>query len=551
MDRHRLELGLLPVLGLILVSAGLWLNFRYSGEGADGGTNYEDRAKMADSFVDSIGVVTHLDNNLANNSFESIYLARLTEAGIRHVREGVADQNYYRQRLKQISDSGIKLNLGAPLTQSTPTRLWPVDQLISLIDTHLELGIRIHTLEGPNEYNNSRLVWNNQPPPSEWPTWLVEFTRDYANSLRNDPRFQNINIVAPTVTTFAGVNQIIAAGMSPNYVDYANVHWYCDEYWELPPNPVLSNLCNLDPYLANFPRPYPGKPIMITETGIPSAENPAAAPVNLRPLLLSDEVAAKYTSRRLLELFNRGLVRTFLYELYIHPDFPNDDLNYYLGLIKESGEPKPAFRTIANLISLTKDPGANFATRTLSYRLAGPSTLRRTLLQKRSGELLLILWNEVDSRNQPPSQLATLTFESQLMDVKTYAPLTSTEAISSAAAVGQLNFQVGDAPLVLELKPVVAAGGLTSPGATPTSPVGSPAPVKKSTSASPSLETAPGSINEAIAESFILPQRGFLAGPISPLQGLGVSLVIVGALILAGFTTYLIRLGRWEVDVAT
>jgi hypothetical protein len=466
----RASIKSLLLLGLVLVGVGLALTSNNPLEASlDVKSSGQDElldltARSSDKFVDSIGVNTHLDNNLANNTFDSILLGKINSAGIRHVREALLDYNYYRQRLKQMSDSGIKLDLVVERSPTTPTRLPSIDATTALVNTYIAQGVRINSIELPNEYNHPRLVWNNLPPPSDWPKWLVEFSRDFSIRIKNNPSTLNIPVVAPTIINYSAVPLLEQAGPIKNYVDYGNVHWYCHFLFD-DNAPGLGNLCNLDSDLANFGRPYASKPMMITETGIATSANIASEPAQFRSKLLSETVASKYQSRRLLELFNRGIARTYLYELYIRPDTEPTSMSYYFGLIDKNGREKPAFTAIKNMISLTKDAGADNTPGKLKYRLQGPSTLRQTLLQKRNGQFLLWLWNEVDSTQAVSSQGATVTFNQSVMDLKTYNPLTSTNIVAEASAVGQVEIQVADSPVLIALTPSTAppsTGGSTT-----------------------------------------------------------------------------------------
>lgn len=465
----------LLLMGLVLVVGGLTLiNNKPLEASVDVKPSGQDEllditAKSSDKFVESIGINTHLDNNLGNNTFDSILLGKINGAGIRYVRENLLDYNYYRQQLKKISDSGLKLDLIVDKNLSTPTHLPSIDATVGLVNTYISQGVKINSIELPNEYNSARLVWNNLPPPPEWPKWLFEFTRDFSTRIKSNPSTPNIPVIAPTINTYAAVSLLEQAGPIKNYVDDGNVHWYCHFIFD-DNAPGLGNLCNLDSDLANFGRPYAGKPIMITETGIATSTNIAGELAQFRPKLLSETVASKYQSRRLLELFNRGIARTYIYELYIHPNATPTSMDYYFGLIDRNGREKPAFTAIKNMISLTKDAGADFTPGKLKYRLQGPSSLRQTLLQKRNGQFLLWLWNEVDSTQTVSPQGATVTFNQAVMDLKTYDPLTSTNIVAQASAVGQVEIQVADSPILIEMTPSTTAPPSTGGGSTTTNP---------------------------------------------------------------------------------
>jgi hypothetical protein len=74
-------------------------------------------AKRADSFVESIGVNTHLDTSSSYNDFKNLVRPRLLDLGVRYIRDGAltrpgmnADSPYY-QRLRELASDGIKFTL--------------------------------------------------------------------------------------------------------------------------------------------------------------------------------------------------------------------------------------------------------------------------------------------------------------------------------------------------------------------------------------------------------------------------------------------------------
>lgn len=573
---QRASIKSLLLLGLVLVGGGLTLirNIPFDAS-QDNKSSGQDQlldltARPSDKFVDSIGVNTHLDSNLGNNTFESILLGKINGTGIRYVRETLLDQNYYRQRLKQMSDSGLKLDLIIEKNMTTQTHLPSIDATVSLVNTYISQGVKINSLELPNEYNNSRLVWNNSPPPSDWPKWLFEFSRDFSTRIKNNPFTPNITVIAPTLVTYAAVPLLEQAGPIKNNVDYGNVHWYC-HFLSDPNAPGLGNLCNLDSDLANFGHPYLGKPIMITETGIATSTNIAGEPAQFQSKLLSETVASKYQSRRLLELFNRGIARTYLFELYINPNATPTSMDYYFGLIDKNGREKPVFKAIKNMIALTKDAGSDFTAGKLKYRLQGPSTLRQTLLQKRNGQFQLWLWNEVDSTQAVSPQGATMTFNQAVMDLKTYDPLTSTNIVAQASAVGQIEIQVADSPVLIEMIPSTtpptstgggsttinpgngSAGdsGTTNSGSSVTiNPDGSIQNSSGSSSKSKIIRSSSGQSGQITAEDynlFILPAVLHPNIPRQPLlasQAFGIAVLIVGAVMLIANLARLILVFR-------
>jgi len=99
----------------------------------------------------------------------------------------------------------------------------------------------------------------------------------------------------------------------------------------------------------------------------------------------------------LTEYWNQPkIARTYLYELLDEgTDYSNSEFAF--GLVHaDRVTVKPAFTGMANLISILQDPGSSFTPTSLEYTLTGaPSTVHRSLLQKRNGDYYVLLWNEV------------------------------------------------------------------------------------------------------------------------------------------------------------
>ncbi len=94
--------------------------------------------------------------------------------------------------------------------------------------------------------------------------------------------------------------------------------------------------------------------LVFTETGYHNALNDSA---NQPPA--SEEAAAVYFPRLLLEAFGLGARRTFIYELLDEkPDPGLTDLQQHFGLLRNDFSPKPAFAAIRTLIAaVRRSPG--------------------------------------------------------------------------------------------------------------------------------------------------------------------------------------------------
>ncbi|NJN38104.1 MAG: hypothetical protein HC790_04210 [Acaryochloridaceae cyanobacterium CSU_3_4] len=102
---------------------------------------------------------------------------------------------------------------------------------------------------------------------------------------------------------------------------------------------------------------------------------------------VSEQAAAKSLPRLFLEFFNRGIQRTFVYELIDeHPNPKLDDKEKNFGLLRYDGSRKPVFIALRNLITLLKDSKTKsskpFSPQYLDYQLSGNTVnIHHTLLQ--------------------------------------------------------------------------------------------------------------------------------------------------------------------------
>ena len=125
----------------------------------------------------------------------------------------------------------------------------------------------------------------------------------------------------------------------------------------------------------------PGTPIVQTETGY-VVNNTVSQNV------ISEATEAVYEPRLLLHSWNKGIKRTYIYELMEDPSSTAG-----IGLLRSDMTPRPAFTAISSLMSLLADSSGSFPLQTLNYTLTGNTTgVETTLLQKKDGSFWLALW---------------------------------------------------------------------------------------------------------------------------------------------------------------
>ena len=383
-------------------------------------------AKSADSFVDSIGVNTHLRyTDTSYGKFSEVVEPRLKELGIRHIRDGGNNQELFT-KICQLAADGIRTDLVMdPRDNSTP------DNVVQQIQQALP---GVEAVEGPNEWDvNSNVSYKGE----SFPNGLRDYQTDLYNAVKSNPSTSNIAVIAPSMAYPENDQKV---GSIAQYSDYGNMHSYAggnapgqDFDWRWMP----------------LTKAYAGdRPIVATETGYHNAVNdPSAAQKGV-----TEAVAAKYIPRTVLENFNRGVQRTDLYELLDEHQADNQENNF--GLIHADGTPKPAFDALRNLIGLLNDKPGSTASGALSYYFSGNvQNLHHTLLEKSNGDFYLVMWLNSPSTDAPITQRVTLNLLTPTQQAATYLPNRSTDATATFTAPTRITMDVPDSPMVVKVTP--------------------------------------------------------------------------------------------------
>jgi hypothetical protein len=409
-------------------------------DGEAGAAFTTDQARDAQSFVDSIGVNTHITyfDHLYGNF--DLLKQKLEASGIRHVRDGAVLQNdgYNRTvygRWRTLAGFGVKFDVCFDPRGSfkVPTADG-IAQLLALA------GGAVESIEGPNELDVSKK-----------PAW-IDTARNYQQALfeaaKQTPAAANVAFIGPSM---AFVKNAARVGDLTAYVTHGNLHTYAAGGM---PDDLYAKQA------AQAKAMYGNKPLIVTETGYHNAmHNRGSQPP------VSEAASAKYIPRAYFQSFNAGIERTYLYEFFDEwsdPDQVNQEAHF--GLVRFDGTEKPAFVAVRNLISILRDkPGApeNAAASTLSLAITGNTTsLAHTLLRKRDGVYYLALWQEVPSYDtkaqtdlvvQPED--VTITFPKAFRKANLYDPLNSSAPVQQWSRTAKFDVHVPDRVLVLELVP--------------------------------------------------------------------------------------------------
>jgi hypothetical protein len=332
--------------------------------------------RSADAFVDAAGVNVHLAYSGTLYGNGTIVTSVLAALGVRHIRDGTAPtQSPACTQYARFAAAGIHLDLiTSPSLDRSALNSW-----ISC------LGPSLEAIEGPNEYD-----------ASGDPNWAAVL----------ESYMQVLNATAKPAVVIAPVlvseEHALAVGSLASSVSDGNMHDYFAGR-----NPGTSGWGGTDAYgtygsLA-FNMQLAGitsgnKPVIATETGYSDSADQYAVPAATK---------ARYIMRALLEHWNAGVVRTYLYELI---DEGGEPFSHY-GLVDAAGTPKPAYTALKNLLARLSDPGGATTLAPLDYTIAAPSFVHHTLLQKRNGAYALVLWVELPEWD--PNQSAPIAVAPQ------------------------------------------------------------------------------------------------------------------------------------------
>jgi hypothetical protein len=396
--------------------------------------------RSAQNFVDSIGINTHINYFDSSYGNSAVLLRELKSLGIRHLRDGAVLQNDdYNKAVydiwRQLGNLGIRFNMVFdPRGSIKVARTDDVERLLSLS------GYSVESIEGPNELDLSKL-----------PNWR-EVTRSYqqelASAVRRLPNNSTMPLIGPSMAFVAAGRQV--GSISP-LVTYGNLHSY-------PAGHLPSDM--LPSQIAAVSTMYPGKQIVITETGYHNAINDR----NEQPAV-SEAAAAKYIPRLLLETFNHGIVRTYLYEFEDEfPDPAAKEQEKHWGLLRNDGTEKPAFTAVRNMIACLSDntnPRKTGVPHPLTYALQGDTALiHHTLLEKADGRYYFALWQEVSSFDvierkdiSVSPKIVTIALAHPFTNARLYDSLQGSATVIRPVTKTSISVAVPDHVILVEIQP--------------------------------------------------------------------------------------------------
>lgn len=418
-----------------VLSAGTYALQVFTGQPAS--TNYvmtstiaqtiRERARPADTFIDSMGIATHLRyTDTSYGRFEDVVEPRLQELGIRHIRDGGNKSDMYA-KMRRLGALGIRSTLVMdPRDNITPQNV--VEQIKQALPY-------VEAVEGPNEWDAN--VGSMSYKGKSFPDGLREYQADLYRAVKSDPATAKLPVLAPSMAQPESGKTV---GSLAQFSDIGNMHSYSGG--RLPGQ-------DFDWRWLPLTKEFAGdRSIIATETGYHNAVNDRATGHKA----VSEQISAKYIPRTYLEYFNRGIKRTFIYELMDQRNAPDQENNF--GIIRADGTPKPAFYAVRNMIRVLNDSPGSTANGALSYYFSGDvKDLRHTLLQKSNGEFYLVMWLNSESTEATKTQRVTVNLLTPTKEAATFLPNRSSDATATFSAPTRVTMDVPDAPIILKVVP--------------------------------------------------------------------------------------------------
>lgn len=391
-------------------------------------------ARPLGSFVDSVGVNTHLGwLDTAYADFSTVR-ARLREAGIKHIRDGAcAACGWHNERLRALRAEGVKANLvvGDPRNKNGTIEA----NLASIRD---DIGGVAESLEGPNEWDMAG--------DSNWAANLRDYQARLYRAAKADPTLARLPVYGPTLVQRDSRDKL---GDISTSVDRGNIHPY--DGGGLPGENIPGELDLASKNSA-------AKPMVASEAGYHSALK-----TNSGFLPTSERAIASYVPRLYLEYYRRGIERTFLYQLADDlPEAENKNPEAHFGLLRSDLSPKPSFLALRNLMrAIGANEGAATQTGSLRFGIEGGDPDLRTLLFRTAdGSMSLVLWRNVSvwDRMQrldlsPVSRVSDVVLGQKVSLAQRFDPVQSDQARERWANPRRIPVEVGSDPVVLRLTP--------------------------------------------------------------------------------------------------
>jgi hypothetical protein len=342
-------------------------------------------------FYRSVGICTHpnwRDTLWGRTNWESAFLG----TGVRNLRGKIGSGPTGKAALADLQSifaAGAKICVTIAENDGTEFDLRAtkasLDFLADAVGPENICGI-----ESANEYNSPKRR------PADWARKLRGFQAWLHETVRSNAAFDSVPLIAPSIWGRLTSDYRALGNLLPN-VDRGCIHFYTGG--RRPSQVGVSSYraeagsvtdSSLQVALADARTLAPGRPLWMTEFGY-SMTGPGADTRGDVP----ERVAAKYLLRGLFDIFAQGVEKTFIYSLL---DDVDERPPRYHGLMDGALVPRQSYHSLRNLMSLFRDESLPRGAVPPGYRLSGGTPrLKQHVFQKNDGDLLIIMYQDVDS----------------------------------------------------------------------------------------------------------------------------------------------------------
>lgn len=405
-------------------------------------------AKSADSFVDTIGVNTHLHfTNTVYNKFSSLIKPRLLELGVRHIRDGaktydgINENSFYYSRVRELANEGIQFNF---ITNSLDTQWGDPTDYSLLDDIYKWSNGAVTSFEAVNEPDLQGF--------SNWVSATQAGQRDLYQAVNSNSALNGVAVIGPSVVQSGSRDKV---GDLSQWMDFGNLHNYYGVRHPETKGWGSNNYGSLKWHFDEAAKISSSDALITTETGWDNAVD-----ANGNYTGIPKDVEAKYVPRLFLKQFNAGIDRTYLYEL-IDLDNRSGRRDSNLGLLNNDGSRQPSYKALRNLIDLLEDPGQSFEPDSLKFSMEGKTDgVEHTLLQKSDGRFYLAVWLGKSSWDPDARKRIDVPKQSVLLNIPESFKGATLHQFGADGSVGKtvsnifdgkLNITVQDTVLIVEL----------------------------------------------------------------------------------------------------
>ncbi len=380
--------------------------------------------------------------------------------GVRWIRAGYESDIPVEDLIELHRKTGVKFSYGLMSGGTDIPRLLRGARQLAQADALI-------ALEGNNEPNNWGITYHGETGGRDL-SWLpvAKLQRDLYKAVESDPLLKKYpvwsitesgaetdNVGLQFLTIPRGAGCLMPDGTK--YADYAN----CHNYMTHPSWPGLhdnqtwiaadpTSACRVDGLYGNYGRTwlkgYPGYseqelltlPRVTTETG-----------VTIEGVFTERVQALLYLSVYLAQ-FKRGWRYT---SIYLLRDRVDEAGNQTFGFFRPDYSPRLSAIYLHNLTTILADEKPVRKPATLTYSIPEqPETVHDLLLQKSSGVLELVIWDERFTGGQDG---VVVNLGETFRVVRIYDPTQGTTPVKIISRVNRVQLTLSDHPLILELPP--------------------------------------------------------------------------------------------------